>query len=224
MRTILLLGVAAGSILLAGRAVSAERPTVKTETTTVVTTSNAPAPAGEAPNAPPLRVGTDYPPPPYDGGYDPHHPMEIQHRCGQGGPVTGAIVGGAVGGVVGNRVAGPGERVVGTIVGAGTGAVAGAAIGDGADRKTCEQWTVRHGGHHHGGAHPGGYAYGYGYGYGYGYYTPGVVVVTTITNGAPLVTETVETTTRTYYEKAPVRARHVVKKKAKPKAKPRCAC
>jgi hypothetical protein len=61
-------------------------------------------------------------------------------------------------------------------------------------------------------------------GYGYGYYTPGVVVTTIITSGAPIVTETVETSTRTYYENVPVRKRYVAKKKWKPRAKPRCVC
>src|SRR3546814_9439227 len=56
-------------------------------------------------------------------------------------------------------------------------------------------------------------------------YSPGVVV-TTIINGPPVITEHVETSTRTYYETVPVRKRHVAKKKWKPKPKPkvRCVC
>ena len=83
------------------------------------------------------------------------------------------------------------------------------------------------GGYYPGGTYPGGYATTYqygGYGYGYGYYTPGVVVTTIITNGAPVVTERVETSTRTYYENVPVRKRYVAKKKWKPRPKPPCIC
>ncbi len=112
-------------------------------------------------------------------------------------------------------------------IGGGLGALAGSAIGSAEDKKKCEQWWASRGAWR-GGYHPGGYATTYhhgGYGYGYGWYTPGVVV-TTIINGAPLVTETVETTTRTYYENVPVRKRYVAKKKWKPKRKPvpRCVC
>ena len=80
------------------------------------------------------------------------------------------------------------------------------------------------GGYYQGGYYPGGTSTTYHHG-GYGYYTPGVVV-TTIINGAPIVTETVETSTRTYYENVPVRKRYVAKKKWKPKRKPvpRCVC
>ena len=147
-------------------------------------------------------------------------------RCGHGGATTGAVVGGIVGGVVGNRVAGHGDRTAGTLIGGGVGALAGAAVGSEADKQKCDEWWARRGGAHGGyypghPGYPGGYAYSYGYGY--GYYTPGVVV-TTIINGAPLVTETVETTTKTYYENAPVRKRYAPKKKWKPKPKPRCVC
>lgn len=80
--------------------------------------------------------------------------------------------------------------------------------------------------YHHGGAtvyHQG--MPGYGYGYGYGYYSPGVIVTTVITTGAPVITETIETTTTTSYVKAPARKRHAPKKRAyKPKPKPRCVC
>lgn len=127
------------------------------------------------------------------------------------------------------------------------GAIAGGAIGSEADRKRCESWWAsrgthyQHGGYYQGGGYPppppyygghggttvyqqGGYGY-YGYGAPYGYYTPGVVVTTVITNGAPVVTERVETSTRTYYETVPVKKkRYVAKKKWKPKPKPRCVC
>jgi hypothetical protein len=174
--------------------------------------------------------GAGYPPPPhhyYGGGYDPQYDMEMERRCGRGGTVGGAVVGGVVGGVVGNRIAGRGNRTEGTIIGGALGAAAGAAIGDAADKKKCDEWWARRGSHHSTTTyHHGGYGHGYGYGYGYGYYTPGVVVTTTITHGAPVITETVETTTKTYYENVPVRKRYVAKKKwkPKPKAKPRCVC
>lgn len=179
--------------------------------------------------------GTGYPPPPaYDsddrgGGYDPRYNDEMERRCGRGGTVGGAVVGGLVGGVAGNRIAGRGDRTAGTLIGGGLGALAGSAIGNASDNKKCEEWYSRRGsyqsGAYHGGHHPGGYSTTYQPGdYGYGYYTPGVVVTTIITNGAPIVTETVETSTRTYYENVPVRKRYVAKKKWKPRAKPRCAC
>src|SRR3546814_13409355 len=111
-------------------------------------------------------------------------------------------------------MAGRGARTAGTLIGAGVGALAGSAIGNAADRKKCEQWwssrSARYqGGYYQGGTYPGGYSTTYRHGgYGYGYYTPGVVV-TTILNGAPIVTETVETSTRTYYDHVPVLTRHV---------------
>ena len=280
MRTVLLLGAAAASLLLAGHATSAE--VTKTQTTVVTTTDEAaPRLDYEAPSAPDVRVytgypdrmpseveyrhidgyqsegrwtgtwngtyedrdgrryegsyegsvegrtGADYPPPPYyQGGFDAREDMEMGRRCGHGGATTGAVVGGIVGGVVGNRVAGHGDRTAGTLIGGGVGALAGAAVGSEADKKKCDEWWARRGGAHGGyypghPGYPGGYAYSYGYGY--GYYTPGVVV-TTIINGPPVVTETVETTTRTYYENVPVRKRYVAKKKWKPRPKPRCAC
>jgi len=188
--------------------------------------------------------GADYPPPPaydprYHGGYgyDARYDEEMERRCGRGGTVGGAVVGGLVGGIAGNRIAGRGDRTAGTLIGAGVGALAGSAIGNAADKKKCDEWwssrsTRYQGGHYQGGYYPGGtYSGGYattyqhsGYGYGYGYYTPGVVVTTIITNGAPVVTERVETSTRSYYENVPVRKRYVAKKKWKPRAKPRCVC
>lgn len=196
-------------------------------------------------------TGTSYAPPPpaydpyYDGrgyaGYDPRYDEEMERRCGRGGTVGGAVVGGVVGGIAGNRIAGKGNRTEGTIIGGALGAVAGGAIGADADRKRCDEWHSRRTSYYQGaGYYPGvgypgaGYYYGApngtttyqqsGYGYGYGYYSPGVVVTTIITNGAPVVTETVETTTKTYYENVPVRKRYVAKKKWKPRPKPRCAC
>ena len=173
-------------------------------------------------------------------GYDPRYDEEMERRCGRGGTVGGAVVGGVVGGIAGNRIAGRGDRTEGTIIGGTLGAIAGGAIGSDADRKRCDEWHSRRTTYQHGGYYQGGYpAPGYygqggtavyqqgGYyqgGYGYGYYTPGVVVTTIITNGAPVVTETVETTTRTYYENVPVRKRYVAKKKWKPRPKPRCVC
>ncbi|WP_428630854.1 glycine zipper domain-containing protein [Sphingopyxis sp.] len=171
--------------------------------------------------------GAGYPPPPHHGnygdGYDPRHDAEMERRCGRGGTVAGAVVGGVLGGVVGNRVAGRGDRTAGTLVGTGLGAVAGAAIGDASDKKKCDAWWSSREDYRGGGAYHGGSGYQQG-GYGYGYYTPGVVVTTIITTGAPVITETVETTTRTIYENVPVRKRYVAKKRWKPKAKPRCAC
>ncbi|WP_447953607.1 glycine zipper domain-containing protein [Sphingopyxis chilensis] len=182
--------------------------------------------------------GAGYPPPPaydpyYSGGYDPHYEAEMERRCGRGGTVGGAVVGGLVGGIAGNRIAGRGDRAAGTLIGAGVGALAGSAVGSAADKRKCDEWwssrSARYqGAHYQGGYGPSGYSTTYrhgGYGYSYGYYTPGVVV-TTIINGPPIVTETVETSTRTYYENVPVRKRYVAKKKWKPKPKPvlRCVC
>jgi hypothetical protein len=168
------------------------------------------------------RPGVDYAPPAYDpaydqayrGGYDARYDADMERRCGHGNAVGGAVVGGLIGG--------------------GLGAIAGAAIGSEADRKRCESWWASRseyrGGAYQGGPYPGGYypggasVYQHGYGYGYGWYTPGVVVTTIITTGAPVVTERVETSTRTYYENVPVRKRHVAKKKWKPRPKPRCVC
>ena len=164
--------------------------------------------------------GAGYPPPHhgnYGGGYDPRHDAEMERRCGRGGTVGGAVVGGVVGGVVGNRIAGRGDRTAGTLIGGGLGALAGAAIGDASDKKKCEAWWSSRGSHH-------GTASYHQSGYGYGYYTPGVVVTTIITGGAPVVTETVETSTRTYYENVPVRKRYVAKKRPAHKPKPRCVC
>ena len=192
-------------------------------------------------------AGTSYAPPPYDPyydgddrrGYDDRYDVDMERRCGRGGTVGGAVVGGIVGGIAGNRIAGRGDRTAGTLIGGGIGAIAGGAIGNAADRKKCEEWWASRGGYAQGGyyqgaPYPGGYyqggttvyqqgGYGY-YGAPYGYYTPGVVVTTVITNGAPVVTETVETSTRTYYENVPVRKRYVAKKKWKPRPKPRCVC
>ena len=273
MRTIMLLGVAAGSLLLAGHA-RAEQPALDygnpDDPDARVYTGYPDRVPGEADyrqvsgtydaegrwtgtwngtyEAPDGRRydgryegtveghGAGYPPPPaYDpyyegGGYDPRYDAEMERRCGRGGTVGGAVVGGLVGGVAGNRIAGRGNRTAGTLIGGGLGALAGSAIGSAADKKKCEEWVSSRshyqGGYYHGG-YPGGYATTWqhgGYGYGYGYYTPGVVVTTIITNGAPVVTETVETSTRTYYENVPVRKRYAPKRKWKPKAKPRCVC
>ena len=281
MRTILLLGVAAGTLLLAGRASSAEPApagapkleygTPATPDVRVYTGSPDRVPSEvdyrqvsgtydaegrwsgtwdgtyESPDGRRYEgryegtvegVGAGYPPPPeYDpryGGPDPRD-ADMARRCGHGGggggQIGGAVIGGVVGGVIGNRVAGHGDRTAGTLIGGGVGALAGSAIGNAADKKKCDEWWSTRGGYHHGGGY-----YGYGYpgttvyqqggyassGYGYGWYSPGVVVVTTITT--PAVTERVETTTRTYYENAPVRKRYVAKKKWKPRPKPRCAC
>lgn len=274
MRTFVLLGMAAGSLLLAGRA-GAEQPAldygVPADPDTRVYTGY--------PDRVPSEVdyrhvngtydaegrwtgtwdgtyessdgrryegryegtieghGAGYPPPPaydptYQGGHDARYDEEMERRCGRGGTVGGAVVGGLVGGIAGNRIAGRGDRTAGTLIGGGLGALAGSAIGNASDKKKCDEYrssrTVRYrhdGGHHQGGYYPGGYSTSYQYGgYGYGYYTPGVVVTTTITNGAPIVTETVETSTRTYYENVPVRKRYVAKKKWKPRPKPRCVC
>jgi hypothetical protein len=293
MRTILLLGVAAGSLLLAGRASSAELPMTRDHAAINLTASaafagdpqpkldyGAPAAADtrvytgypdrvpseveyrrvegydaegrwtgtwngtyEAPDGRRYdgtyegtvegRPGVGYPPPAYDpyySGGDPRHDEDMQRRCGNDGTVGGAVVGGVVGGIAGNRIAGRGNRTAGTLIGGGLGGLAGAAIGNSADRAKCEQWWAGRRGHPST-AYRDGYSssysyggYGQGYGQGYGWYTPGVVVTTIITNGAPIVTETVETSTRTYYENVPVRKRVVAKKKWKPKPKPRCVC
>lgn len=274
MRTILLLGIAAGTLLLASHANSAEptasapqldygAPTVPDARVYTGYPDRVPSEVDyrqvngtydaegrwtgtwngtyEAPDGRRYdgnyegtvegRPGAGYPPPPeydpYYGSYDPRD-ADMARRCGRGGTATGAVVGGVVGGVVGNRVAGHGDRTAGTLIGGGLGAVAGAAIGSEADRKKCDEWWEGRGRYHHGWGYPGGYYQGgyaqsYSYGSGYGYYTPGVVV-TTIINGPPVITERVETTTRTYYENVPVRKRYVAKKKWKPRPKPRCGC
>lgn len=291
MRTILLLGVAAGSLLLAGRAGSAELPMVAAPSLTATAafgddsrpTLDYGAPAAsdvrvytgypdrvpseaeyrrvegydaegrwtgtwtgtyEAPDGRrydgsyegtvELRAGTDYAPPPasgpvYDGatrsryaydsryyGYDARYEAEMEQRCGRGGTAGGAVVGGVVGGIAGNRIAGRGDRTAGTLVGGALGAIAGGAIGNASDKKRCDDWLASRGSAYQSGAYQGGYSYGY--------YTPGVIVTTTTTHGAPVVTETVETSTRTFYENVPVRKRYVAKKKPAARAKPRCAC
>lgn len=282
MRTILLLGVAVGSILLSGHATSAEAPGpdpkldygVPADPDTRVYTGHPDRVPSEveyrhidggydaegrwtgtwngtyeAPDGGRYegtyegtvegRPGAGYPPPPgydpyyYGGGFDP----AMEKRCGRGGTATGAVVGGVVGGVIGNRVAGRGDRTVGTVIGGAAGAVVGGAIGSEADKKKCDDYWAHRGPPHggpYGGHYGGGYYPSYSYGYpggttvyqqgGYGWYTPGVVVTTVITNGAPIITERVVTESRTVYESAPVRKRYVAKKKWKPKAKPRCAC
>ena len=272
MRTFVLLGMAAGSLLLAGHA-RAEQPAldygVPADPDTRVYTGYPDRVPSEVDyrtvggtydaegrwtgtwdgtyESPDGRVyegryegtveghGAGYPPPPayddsyYSGGYDPHYEAEMERRCGRGGTVGGAVVGGLVGGIAGNRIAGRGDRTAGTLIGAGVGALAGSAIGSAADKRKCQEWWSSRsahyqGGYYQGGYYPGGTSTTYHHG-GYGYYTPGVVV-TTIINGAPIVTETVETSTRTYYENVPVRKRYVAKKKWKPKRKPvsRCVC
>ena len=178
------------------------------------------------------RAGTDYAPPPaagpvYDGAtrsryaYDPRYEAEMEQRCGRGGTAGGAVVGGAVGGLAGNRIAGRGNRTAGTLVGGALGAIAGGAIGHASDKQRCDDWWASRSAAYQSGMYQGGMYQG---GYSYGYYTPGVIVMTTTTQGAPLVTERVETSTRTYYENVPVRKRYAPRKKPTPKAKPRCAC
>lgn len=296
MRTILLLGVAAGSLLLAGRAVSAELPMAAAPILSATAGfSDDPRPTLDygIPASPDVRVytgypdrvpsevdyrrvegydaegrwtgtwtgtyetpdgrrydgsyegtverraGTDYAPPPasgpvYDGanrnrygsesryyGYDSRYDAEMEQRCGRGGTAGGAVVGGVVGGIAGNRIAGRGDRTAGTLVGGALGAIAGGAIGNASDRKRCDDWLASRGNAYQNGYYQSGAYQG---GYGYGYYTPGAFVTTTITNGAPVVTETVETSTRTFYENVPVRKRYVAKKKPVARAKPRCAC
>ncbi len=292
MRTIVLLGVAAGSLLLAGRATSAELPMAASPILSATAGfGQDPRPTLDygAPAAPDVRVytgypdrvpsesdyrrvegydaegrwtgtwngtyeapdgrrydgtyegtvearrGTDYAPPAdepyydvYRGGYDPRYDADMERRCGRGGTAAGAVVGGVVGGIAGNRIAGRGDRTAGTLIGGGLGAIAGGAIGSASDRKKCDDWLASREAYYQGGSYGGGYhqgarVYQHG-GYGYGYYTPGVVVTTIITNGAPVVTERVETSTRTYYENVPVRKRYAARKKWKPRPKPRCAC
>lgn len=190
------------------------------------------------------RAGTGYAPPPYDangyrggpppqGNYQGGYDADMERRCGKGGTVGGAVIGGLIGGVAGNRIAGRGNRTAGSLIGGGVGALAGAAVGNASDRKRCDEYYARRSGAVNGGYYQGGNYQGAGsttvyrqggYGYGYGYYSPGVVVTTIIT-GAPVVTETVETTTTTRYIKVPVRKRHVAKKRVwRPKPKPRCGC
>lgn len=277
MRTILLLGVAAGSLLLIGRA-HAEEPKLDYGAPAVADTrvytgypDRVPSEVDyrrvdgsyqaegrwtgtwdgtyEAPDGRRYegsyegsvegRPGTSYAPPPYDpyhsggyhGGYDPREDEDMYRRCGRGAQVGGAVIGGIVGGVAGNRIAGRGDRTAGTLIGGGLGALAGAAIGNEADKKKCDEWWAGRGRAYQGGyygGYPGAATWqqgGYSYGYGSGWYTPGVVV-TTIINGPPVITETVETSTRTYYENVPVRKRYAAKKKwkPKPKAAPRCVC
>ena len=284
MRTILLLGTAAGSLLLAGHAHSAERldygvPTARDAHVYTGYPDRVPSEADyrhvegvyqaegrwtgtwdgtyEGPDGRRYRgsyegtvegrPGTSYAPPPaydpyydapqYGERYDARYDEEMRRRCGNGGQIGGAVIGGIVGGVAGNRIAGRHHRTAGTLIGGGVGAIAGAAIGNEADRKKCEQWRASRSGAYQGGTYQGAaypppppaypaYPQG-GYGYGYGYYTPGVVV-TTIVSGPPIITETVETSTRTYYETVPVaRKRVVVRKpavKAKLRPKPRCTC
>lgn len=182
------------------------------------------------------RAGAAYPPPAYDPypgdyrGHDDRYDRDMAQRCGHGNSVGGAVVGGLIGGVAGNRIAGRGNRTIGTVIGGALGAVTGGAIGRSVDRKQCDEWMARSRQYSQGGYYGqgGGYygsqgQYAPGYGSGYGYYSPGVVVTTIIT-GAPVVTETIETTTTTSYVNVPVRKRYVAKKKRVYRPKPRCTC
>lgn len=287
MRSILLLGIAAGTMMAAVQAPALARDQGPRLDYGVPASTDARVYTGypdRVPSEVDYRyvdngyngqpgVGYSEPPPAYDPYYDNRqaapvrqrhasdYDRDMERRCGQGGQIGGAVVGGAVGAIAGNRIAGRGNRTAGTLIGGGVGALAGAAVGNASDRKRCDEWRANRSRYQQGysqGYQGGYYApapvpapvapppppayYGAPYGgttvyqqggYGavpYGYYSPGVVVTTVITQGAPVITETIETTTTTSYENVPVRTRYVAKPKPKkvwrpkPKAKPRCVC
>lgn len=200
MRTLLLLGVAAGSLLLAGRATSAEVPMTDTQPQEILDQSasyhdrqleyRVPAPNDG-------RVFTDY---------SDRIPSEVDYRSGGRYDAEGRWTGSWNG----TYETPDGQKYHGTYEGTYEGR-AGTRYAHPPHDANGER----------GGPPPRGY---YQHGYGYGYYSPGVVVTTIIT-GAPVVTETIETTTRTSYVNVPVRKRHIAKKRVwRAKPKPRCSC
>ncbi len=204
MRTIILLGVAAGSLLLAGRATSAEVPMTDGEPQTTLDQS-----ASYHDKQLEYRV-----PAPTDGrvytGYPDRIPSEVDYRRGGRYDAQGRWTGSWNG----TYESPEGRQYHGTYEGTYEGR-AGTAY---------PPPPYETNSHRDGPPPRDHYQHGYGYGYGYGYYSPGVVVTTIIT-GAPVVTETVETTTTTSYVNVPVRKRHVAKKRVwRPKPKPRCSC
>jgi Glycine zipper 2TM domain len=149
---------------------------------------------------------------------------DLERACRPDNGIGGSLLGGLLGGFAGNRIAGRGNRTAGTLLGGALGAVAGGLIDQAEDKSKCRDMVrrveERQRGWHGGGG--GQWQTGYAHGYGQGWYSPGVMVVTTVSQ--PVITETVTTTT--HYETVSVpRKRHAHKKRHyKPKPKPRCGC
>lgn len=149
---------------------------------------------------------------------------DLERACRPDNGIGGSLLGGLLGGFAGNRMAGRGNRTAGTLLGGALGAVAGGLIDQAEDKSKCRALVRRvedrQRGWHSGSA--GQWQTGYAHGYGQGWYSPGVMVVTTVSQ--PVITETITTTT--HYETVTVpRKRHAQKKRYyKPKPKPRCGC
>ena len=159
---------------------------------------------------------------PFDGPPINHHPGPVSayngpagyegyERCLKSNGVTGAALGAVVGAIAGNRIAGRGDRLEGSLLGAGLGGIAGAVIEKATSK--CRKHVPEYRGHQQG-------YYPYGYQGGYYYYP---APVTTITY-APVTTTTTTTTEEYYYETVPAPKKRVIKRKWKPKPKPRCVC
>jgi hypothetical protein len=149
---------------------------------------------------------------------------DLERACRPDNGIGGSLLGGLFGGFAGNRIAGRGDRTIGTLLGGAIGAIAGGLIDQAEDKSKCRDMVRRveerqrswHGGS------AGQWQTGFAHGYGQGWYSPGVMVVTTVSQ--PVITETVTTTT--HYETVTVpRKRHAHKKRHyRPKPKPRCTC
>ena len=163
-------------------------------------------PAGAPFDGPPINHHTG-PVSAYNGpaGYEGYE------RCLKSNGVTGAALGAVVGAIAGNRIAGRGDRLEGSLLGAGLGGIAGAVIEKATSK--CRKHVPEYRGHQQG-------YYPYGYQGGYYYYP---APVTTITY-APVTTTTTTTTEEYYYETVPAPKKRVIKRKWKPKPKPRCVC
>ena len=160
---------------------------------------------------------------PFDGPPINHHNGPVSayngpagyegyERCLKSNGVTGAALGAVVGAIAGNRIAGRGDRLEGSLLGAGLGGIAGAVIEKATSK--CRKHVPEYRGHQQG-------YYPYGYQGGYYYYP--APVITTVTY-APVTTTTTTTTEEYYYETVPAPKKRVVKRKWKPKPKPRCVC
>ncbi len=232
MRTLLLLGLAAGACVMSNTARAAE--------SSADAAASAAAQQAGTSYTPPSYQGTGYPGDAYyqdgyyqggayQGGYDPERSYRYDSRysdadmarlCRSDNGLGGAAAGAVVGGVAGNVIAGRGNRGLGTAVGAVAGAAIGGTIDREADKRRCEDYHRRvayereyrdYYNRHYGaqgypqGRDPQGYYQGT-----YGYYTVPETVVTT--EYVPY--ETVTTTTETTYDYA-YPQRRAVRKAAK---------
>lgn len=215
MRTLLLLSIAAGAVILADQGHAAQHHAAEAAAAAQEAVDAARASAAE-PGTTPTSVTIATPAKPGMGYGDDHGvTYQTETRVISGAPVVTSHHSPAV------------TTVAATYRGDAAPADRGEWIctqdgGDGREYRCRFDGEARadhqHGWQSNGSSWQQGHAQ---HGYGYGWYTPGVIVTTTTT--APVVTETV--TTETFYETVPVRHRHVHKKRHyKPKPKPRCLC